>query len=53
MMVMVMVVMSVDYYNHLRLRRIRQCEAEKESRTKPEFLHDLLCSATHKCAELH
>ncbi|MGA9070022.1 MAG: hypothetical protein WB424_07200 [Terracidiphilus sp.] len=38
MMVMMMVVM-VDDNHHLRLRRIRNCEAEEKSQTKQNLLH--------------
>jgi len=39
--VMVMVVVMCVYYDHLRLRRIRYCEAEDESDCKQKLFHNL------------
>lgn len=39
--VVMMVVVMVNHYNHLCLRSIRRCEAEGENECKPKFFHTL------------
>jgi len=44
--VVMMMMVMVNDYNHLRLRRIRCCEAEGENHCKPELFHTLVwCTA--------
>jgi len=42
---MMMVVTMVDDNHHLRLRRIRYCEAEEENQSKQSFFHNSVSRA--------
>jgi hypothetical protein len=41
-MMMMVVMMGVYYHHDLRLRRIRECEAEDESQSKQILFHTLV-----------